>query len=131
MTIEIKTSTMKPIRNTYAHIERRFGDKPATRYQEATYDVHSTHNFHYKPLWDQDREINDPARTAVVMGDWYDLKDPRQFYYGPYVQNRSKMQEKSSRNYILLFICAKNYLFQIWRKNQGLKELIYTENSSL
>ena len=49
---------MKPIRNTYAHIERRFGDKPATRYQEATYDVHSTHNFHYKPLWDQDREIN-------------------------------------------------------------------------
>ena len=54
MTIEIKTSTMKPVRNTYAHIQRRFGDKPATRYQEATYDVHSTHNFHYKPLWDQE-----------------------------------------------------------------------------
>ena len=99
MTIEIKTSTLKPIRNTYAHIERRFGDKPATRYQEATYDVHSTHNFHYKPLWDQDREINDPSRTAVVMRDWYDLKDPRQFYYGPYVQNRSKMQENAENNF--------------------------------
>lgn len=99
MTIEIKTSTMKPVRNTYAHIERRFGDKPATRYQEATYDVHSTHNFHYKPLWDQERELNDPARTAIVMGDWYDLKDPRQFYYGPYVQNRAKMQENAENNF--------------------------------
>jgi len=99
MTIEIKTSTMKPVRNTYAHIERRFGDKPATRYQEATYDVHSTHNFHYKPLWDQERELNDPARTAVVMKDWYDLKDPRQFYYGPYVQNRAKMQENADNNF--------------------------------
>jgi phenol hydroxylase P1 protein len=99
MTIEIKTSTMKPVRNTYAHIQRRFGDKPATRYQEATYDVHSTHNFHYKPLWDQERELNDPARTAVVMADWYDLKDPRQFYYGPYVQNRAKMQETAENNF--------------------------------
>ncbi len=99
MTIEIKTSTMKPVRNTYAHIERRFGDKPATRYQEATYDVHSTHNFHYKPLWDQERELNDPARTAIVMADWYDLKDPRQFYYGPYVQNRAKMQENAENNF--------------------------------
>lgn len=99
MTIEIKTSTMTPVRNTYAHIERRFGDKPATRYQEASYDVHATDNFHYKPLWDQDHQLNDPARTAIVMADWYDLKDPRQFYYGPYVQNRAKMQESAEHNF--------------------------------
>ena len=50
MTIEIKTSTIQPIRNTFAHIERRFGDKPASRYQEASYDLAPTTNFHYRPL---------------------------------------------------------------------------------
>lgn len=99
MTIEIKTSTLEPVRNTYQHIERRFGDKPATRYQEASYDVQATDNFHYKPLWDADRELNDTARTAIVMEDWYALRDPRQFYYGTYVQQRAKMQDVADNNY--------------------------------
>lgn len=99
MTIEIKTSTLEPVRNTFAHIERRFGDKPATRYQEATYDLSPTDNFHFKPTWDQDRELNDPRRTALKMEDWYALKDPRQFYYGNYVQQRAKMQETAESNF--------------------------------
>jgi phenol hydroxylase P1 protein len=99
MTIEIKTATLDPVRNTFSHIERRFGDKPATRYQEATYDLAPTVNFHYKPTWDQDRELNDPRRTAIVMKDWYALKDPRQFYYGSYVQQRAKMQETAEGNF--------------------------------
>lgn len=33
------------------------------------------------------------------MADWYALKDPRQFYYGTYVQNRAKMQEVAESNY--------------------------------
>ncbi len=99
MTIEIKTAKMETVRNTFGHIKRRFGDKPATRYQEATYDIASQTNFHYKPLWDQDHELNDPSRTAIKMEDWYALKDPRQFYYGTYVQNRSKMQENAENNY--------------------------------
>ena len=99
MTIEIKTSTLEPVRNTYQHIERRFGDKPATRYQEASYDVQATNNFHYKPLWDAGRELNDTARTAIVMQDWYALRDPRQFYYGTYVQQRAKMQDAADNNY--------------------------------
>lgn len=99
MTIEIKTATLESVRNTYAHVERRFGDKPATRYQEATYDVASTVNFHYRPLWQPEFELNDPARTAIVMEDWYAFKDPRQFYYGTYVQMRAKQQEVSESNY--------------------------------
>ena len=99
MTIEIKTATLEPIRNTFAHIERRFGDKPATRYQEATYDVQSEAYFHYRPLWQPDKELNDPSRTAIKMEDWYAFKDPRQFYYGTYVQQRSKMQEVAESNY--------------------------------
>jgi len=99
MTIEIKTSKIEPVRNTYAHIARRFGDKPASRYQEATYDVASQINFHYKPLWDPDHELNDVSRTAIVMEDWYALKDPRQYYYGAYVQNRAGLQDKAEGNF--------------------------------
>lgn len=99
MTIEIKTAMLEPVRNTFANIERRFGDKPATRYQEATYDLQSEINFHYRPLWQPEFELNDVRRTAIKMADWYALKDPRQFYYGSYVQNRAKMQEVAENNY--------------------------------
>jgi phenol hydroxylase P1 protein len=99
MTIEIKTSTIQPIRNTFAHIERRFGDKPASRYQEASYDLAPTTNFHYRPLWDPERELNDPGRTAIDMEDWYAFRDPRQYYYGSYVQARAKLQEITESNY--------------------------------
>lgn len=99
MTIEIKTATLEPVRNTFAHIERRFGDKPATRYQEGTYDIQAVTNFHYKPLWQPEYELNDPRRTAIKMEDWYVLKDPRQYYYGTYVQQRAKMQEVAESNY--------------------------------
>lgn len=99
MTLEIKTATLKPIRNTFANIERRFGDKPASRYQEATYDLQGEVNFHYRPLWQPQHELNDKSRTQIKMADWYDLKDPRQFYYGTYVQQRAKHQEATETNY--------------------------------
>ena len=99
MTLEIKTATIEPVRHTYAHIARRFGDKPATRYQEATYDAQATVNFHYRPLWMPDKELNDAGHTAIQMADWYALKDPRQFYYGAYVQNRARMQEGAEHNF--------------------------------
>lgn len=97
MTVEIRTTGVKPLRNTFEHIARRFGDKPATRYQEASYDVQPTVNFHYKPLWDPDREMYDVRRTEVVMADWYALKDPRQYYYGNYTTTRAKQQEAQDR----------------------------------
>ena len=33
------------------------------------------------------------------MEDWYAYKDPRQFYYGTYVQARAKLQEVTESNY--------------------------------
>lgn len=97
MTVEIRTQSVKPMRNTFAHVARRFGDKPATRYQEVTYDLQSEANLHYKPLWEPDRELYDRRRTAVVMQDWYALKDPRQFYYGAYTITRAKQQDAQDR----------------------------------
>ena len=99
MSVEIKTSSVSTIRNTYSHIKRRFGDNPATRYQEASYDIEATENFHYKPLWDPEKTLNDPRRTAVKMEDWYAISDPRQFYYGAYVGSRAKMQESAESNF--------------------------------
>ena len=99
MSIEIKTNAVEPIRQTFSHIRRRFGDKPASRYQEASFDLEATTNFHYRPLWQPDKLLNDPARTRLHMNDWYAVVDPRQFYYGTYVQTRARMQETTEHEY--------------------------------
>lgn len=99
MTLEIKTSNLEPIRQSYAYIERRFGSKPATRYQEVSFDVQASTNFHYRPLWKPEKTLNDQTHTALKMQDWYAFKDPRQFYYGAYVQHRARMQDTAESNY--------------------------------
>ncbi len=93
MEIDLRTVSIQPLRHTFDHIAARFGDKPATRYQEGTYHLQAEANFHYRPLWDSEHEIFDVTRTAVVMKDWYEFKDPRQFYYGTYTLARAKMQD--------------------------------------
>jgi phenol/toluene 2-monooxygenase (NADH) P1/A1 len=99
MQIDLQTVALKPLRNTFKHIARRFGDKVATRYQEATYDLQPTHNFHYRPTWDPSRELHDVTRTKIVLKDWYVLKDPRQFYYGTYTQARARQQDAIEKNF--------------------------------
>jgi phenol hydroxylase P1 protein len=100
MSVEIKSTAMEPIRQTFSHVARRLGgDKPATRYQEATFEMQSDCNFHYRPLWDPQHELYDKKRTAIVMQDWYAFKDPRQFYYGTYVLTRSKQQATAESNF--------------------------------
>lgn len=93
MQIDVHTISIKPACKAYDHMIRRFGDKPASRYQEASYDLQATEIFHYKPTWDPEQELYDASITKVVMEDWHDLKDPRQYYYSPYVLNRSREQD--------------------------------------
>jgi phenol hydroxylase P1 protein len=97
--IDLRTVSIKPLRQTFDHIARRFGDKPASRYQEGTYDLQATHNFHYRPTWDPTHEIFDATRTKIVMKDWYAFKDPRQFYYGTYTMARARQQETAEANF--------------------------------
>ena len=99
MHVEIKTADTQPLRNTFTHLAARFGDKPASRYQEATYDIQEVENFHYRPLWQADKEIFDASRTAVVMADWYALKDPRQFYYASWSMARARQQDAVESNF--------------------------------
>lgn len=99
MSVEIKTAEIKPIRQTYGHTRRRFGDKPATRYQEASFDIQPTSNFHYRPMFDEHHELYDPGHTALKMEDWYAFSDPRQFYYGAWVGARAKLQESAETSF--------------------------------
>jgi phenol hydroxylase P1 protein len=102
MQIDLRTVSLKPQRNTFDHVARRLGgDKPASRYQEGTFDIQATHHFHYRPLWDPEHEIHDPSRTAVRMKDWYAFKDPRQYYYGTYVVARGRQQEAAEAAFAL------------------------------
>ena len=100
MTVQIKTIDLEPKRQTFGHIARRLGgDKPATRYQEATLDLQATDNFHYKPQWEPQFWHYDTRKTAVVMEDWYKPLDPRQFYYATYNISRANMNQAVERNF--------------------------------
>ncbi|AQH03129.1 phenol hydroxylase [Burkholderia sp. KK1] len=109
MQIDIKTSAVEQVRQTFSHVARRLGaDKPASRYQEATFDLQPEVNFHYRPLWQPEFELYDKGRTGIVMKDWYAFKDPRQYYYGAYTTTRAKQQETMEKN--LEFVAKRRLL---------------------
>lgn len=93
MQIDLRTVSIDPLRNTFDHLARRFGDKAASRYQEGSYDIQAAENLHYRPSWDPDQTLYDPSITRIVMADWYALKDPRQFYYSTYTLTRARQQD--------------------------------------
>ncbi|MFZ4535150.1 aromatic/alkene monooxygenase hydroxylase subunit beta [Propionivibrio sp.] len=99
MQIDLRTVSIQPLRNTFDHLVRRFGDKPASRYQEGSYDIQAAENLHYRPTWDPDQELYDTAITKIVMKDWYALKDPRQFYYSTYTLTRARQQDTTEANF--------------------------------
>jgi phenol hydroxylase P1 protein len=102
MQIDLRTVSIKPVRQTFDHIARRFGDKPASRYQEGTYDLQQTDIFHYRPLWEPEMQLFDKQRSKIQMKDWYALKDPRQFYYGAYTIARARQQEAAESNFDMI-----------------------------
>lgn len=100
MQVDIKSLSIKPLRNTFDQVARFTGnDKSASRYLEATIGIQPETNFHYQPVWSKDRAIYDKRHTAIVMEDWYRLLDPRQYYYGAWTIARSRQQEGAERNF--------------------------------
>lgn len=69
MQIDLRTITIEPKRQAYDHLVARFGDKPASRYQEGTYDIQAVENLHYRPTWDPDQELYDPNLSRIRMAD--------------------------------------------------------------
>lgn len=99
MNIDLHTLNIEPQRQAFDHLVRRFGDKPASRYQEGSYDIQAAENLHYRPTWDPDQELYDASITKIVMADWYALKDPRQFYYNTYTLARARQQDTAEANF--------------------------------
>lgn len=114
MQIDLRTVAIKPLRHTFDHLVERFGDKPASRYQEGSYNIQQEHIFHYRPSWDADRVLFDKKRTKIQMKDWYALKDPRQFYYGAYTIARARQQDAAESSFEMI-------------EDRGLAELIPAE----
>ena len=102
MQIDLRTVSIKPLRNTFDHLVERFGDKPASRYQEGSYNIQQEHIFHYRPTWEADRALFDKKRTQIQMKDWYALKDPRQFYYGAYTIARARQQDAAESSFDMI-----------------------------
>ncbi|OYO12468.1 phenol 2-monooxygenase [Enemella evansiae] len=98
MQYELKTQVITPQRQTFDHVAKRFGDKPATRYQEGSYYLQPVENFHYRPTWAPDKELYDADFSRFKLVDPHDYADPRQYYYTPYVTNRSQMHEAFARS---------------------------------
>lgn len=99
MQIDLRTVAIQPQRQAFDHLIRRFGNKPASRYQEGSYDIQAAENLHYKPTWDPDQALYDAGISRIVMQDWYALKDPRQFYYSTYTLTRARQQETTEANF--------------------------------
>lgn len=99
MQIDLRTVSIQPLRYTFDHLARRFGDKPASRYQEASYDIQAAENLHYRPTWAPEQQLYDASITRIVMQDWYALKDPRQYYYNTYTLARARQQDTAEANF--------------------------------
>ena len=93
MQYELRTQVIEPPRNTFTHLVKRYGDRPASRYEEGSIDIQPKENFHYRPLWDPEHELYDETYSDFRLTDPYSFTDPRQYYYAPYVTSRAAMAD--------------------------------------
>lgn len=98
MQYELRQQVIEPLRQTFTPLVKRYGDRPATRYEEGSVGIQSTQHFHYRPLWDPEHDIYDADFSALKLTDPDAYTDPRQFYYTPYVINRAALHEAFGRN---------------------------------
>lgn len=95
---ELRQQVVEPRRRAFQHLVERYGDRPASRYLEASVDVQPREHFHYRPLWDPAHELYDEGFTALRLEDPYTFLDPRQYYYATYTQARASHQEAFTRS---------------------------------
>lgn len=99
MNFDLQAREIQPLRHTFNRVAAYTGDKPASRYLEATLRVQPSANFHYRPTWEPEFELFDKRRTAVEMADWDTLRDPRQYYYANWTMTRARQQDAMEANY--------------------------------
>lgn len=116
MQYELRQQVVEPKRQAFQYLIDRFGDRPASRYEEGTVDVQATENFHYRPLWAPDHELYDHDYSVLKLTDPYSFMDPRQLYYAPYVSTRAVTAD--AFNQTLAYLTERNLLERLpdaWR----------------
>lgn len=98
MQYELRQQVIEPRRQAFTPLVRRFGDRPATRYEEGSIGIQPRANFHYRPLWDPEHEMYDERFSALRLSDPDSYTDPRQYYYTPYVIDRAALHDAFGRN---------------------------------
>lgn len=98
MQYELHQQVIEPRRQTFTPLIRRYGDRPATRYEEGSIGIQPRANFHYRPLWDPAHEIYDEGFSALRLSDPDAYTDPRQYFYTPYVVNRAALHDAFGRS---------------------------------
>lgn len=97
MQIDLRTVSIKPIRQTFTHIADRIGpDKAASRYQEATLNVQADANF-----WAHVGPGSRDLRCLPVEdrdGRLVTFKD-QQFYCAAYTTTRARMRETTEADF--------------------------------
>lgn len=118
MQFELRQQVIEPVRQTFTPLAKRYGDRPATRYEEGSVGIQSTEHFHYRPLWDPQHDIYDADYSALKLSDPDAYTDPRQFYYTPYVVNRAALHEAFGRN--LTYVVDRGLLTKMPQQWQDL-----------
>lgn len=93
MQYELRTQVVDQRRSTFSYLAERLGDKPASRYEEGSVGIQPKENFHYRPLWAPDHELYGPDWSSLQLADPDAFRDPRQYYYAPYVSKRAEMHD--------------------------------------
>ncbi len=106
MQYELRQQVVEPKRQAYQYLIDRFGDRPASRYEEGTVDVQPTENFHYRPTWAPTHELYGADYSVLKLTDPYSFLDPRQLYYATYVASRAAHYEAFSRD--LTYLSERN-----------------------
>ncbi len=106
---EIKQKVIEPKRLAFDYLLKRYGNRQASRYEEATVDIQQRENFHYRPTWREGVEIFDVNYSELKLTDYYSFLDPRQFYYYTYNAARAKNYESVDKYFEF---CEERGLFE-------------------
>ena len=69
--------------------------KTKNEYEDVTVRQQPYVHMHYRHVFDEkDFDIYDPRYTRLKSSDWEAFRDPKKFWYTPYVNNRKKMAEE-------------------------------------
>ena len=94
MQFELRTQVIEPERKTFTNLVERYGDRPASRYEEGSIDIQADGELPLPPaVGPRTTSIYDADYTAFKLTDPYSFTDPRQLYYAPYVQSRAAMND--------------------------------------